>query len=85
MRIQCGRMQRTVLHIIMRIVGLVWTGLQNIVSYKDIVTKNRCVQVGVASGPGNFSWDFGNNALRMDSLPTRVYYWSQNIRVIRGE
>ena len=28
MRIQCGRMQRTLLHIIMRIVGLVWTGLK---------------------------------------------------------
>ena len=38
--------------------------------------------MGVASGPGKFSWEFGDNALRMDSLPTRVYYWSQNIRVV---
>ena len=31
MRIQCGRMQRALLRIIMRIVGLVWTGLYTVI------------------------------------------------------
>ena len=30
MRIQCGRMQHALLRIIMRIVGLVWTGLNTV-------------------------------------------------------
>ena len=38
MRIQCGRMQRALLRIIMRIVGLVWTGLN-----LAIVTSYLCL------------------------------------------